>query len=92
MKRKKQNPQPCFEVPSFVLGVLGMVETKSIFSCPSIFDVENSKASAKKNCSNFFHGDLGMVESIIFVLGLLHSTLKVGGKEQKICLGHALSF
>jgi hypothetical protein len=42
VKRKKQNPQPCFEVPSFVLGVLGMVETKNIFSCPSIFDIENS--------------------------------------------------
>jgi hypothetical protein len=40
-----------------------MVETKNIFSCPFIFDVENRKASAKKNCSNFFHGDLGMVES-----------------------------
>jgi hypothetical protein len=41
-KAQKKNPQPCFEVPSSVLGVLGMVETKNIFSCPSIFDVKNS--------------------------------------------------
>ncbi len=92
MECKKKASTIWFEVLSSVLGVLGMVETKNICSCPPTFDVENRKASAEKNCSNFFHGDLGMVESNIFALGLLHSTLKVGGKEQKNCLDHALSF
>jgi hypothetical protein len=63
-----------------------MVETKNICSCPPTFDIKNRRASAKKNCSNFFHGDLDMVENNVFVLGLLVSMLKVGGKKQKIVL------
>jgi hypothetical protein len=88
----KKNLQPCFEVPSYVLGALSMVKTKNICSCLPTFDIESRKVSVRKNCSNFFDGDLGMVESNIFVFGLLHSALKVGSKEQKNFLSHALSF
>jgi hypothetical protein len=63
-----------------VLGALGMVETKKNCSCPPTFDVESRKASAKKNCSTFFHGDLGMVESNIFAFGL---TFDIESRRQR---------
>jgi len=33
-QRNQDLPQPCFEVPSYVLGVLGMVKGKKNYSCP----------------------------------------------------------
>jgi hypothetical protein len=51
--KKKNPPQPCFEVPSSVLGVLGMVETKNILSCPPTSDIKNSKACVKKITPSF---------------------------------------
>jgi hypothetical protein len=92
VERKKNLLRPCFEVPSFVLGALGMVKCKKICSWLPTFDVKNRRLYVKKNCCNFFHGDLGMVETIFFALYLLLSTLKVRSREQKNCLGHALSF
>lgn len=70
-----------------MLGALGMVDIKNIFSWPPTFDVESRRPNVKKNYFNFFHGDLGMVETKIFSLGLLLLTSKVGGKEpQKLPL------
>ncbi len=75
-------PWPHFEFPSFVLGVINMAKIN--FSCfwHSTFNLESRRLNVQKNCSNYVHGNLGMVQSNFFVLGLLLSTPKVGGKEQ----------
>jgi hypothetical protein len=69
-----------------------MVKNKKNCSWPPIFDIKSRRLNVKENCCIFFHGDLGMVETNVFDFWLLLSALKVGGREQKNCLGHALSF
>ncbi len=62
-----------------MLGVLSLVESNFFCSWPPTFDIESKKPFAKK-CSNLFHGDLGMVETIFFAFNFFFLTLKVKGK------------
>jgi hypothetical protein len=67
-----------------MLGALSMVKNKNNCSWPPTFDIENRRLSVKKNCSNFFHGDLGILETNFFVCCLL-----LLASNKKNYLGHA---
>jgi hypothetical protein len=50
---------------------------------PPTFDIKNRRANAKTNCSNFFHGDLGMVENNVFAFNFLLLMSKIGDEKTK---------
>jgi hypothetical protein len=58
----------------------------------SYFRHRKQEVEHKKHCSNFVHGNLGMIQSKAFAIGFLFLMPKVRGWEQKSFHDHTLSF
>jgi hypothetical protein len=66
------------KTPSTELGTHNMVGAFFLWST-SYFQCQKQEDEHNKNCSNFVHGDLGMVQNIFFAFSLLLLALKVKG-------------